>query len=160
MFGKLFGAFTFGVPACMTFFDVVGRIAKVEGASMQPTLNPHGDYGDYVLLNRWSVRRFTVNRGDIVALSSPKDPDQKLIKRVVGVPGDRVITLGYKVSEMVVPQGHCWLEGDHHERSLDSNLLGAIPLGLIEARATHIVWPPHRFGPLLSSAPIGRIVNW
>lgn len=81
---------------------------------MQPALNPDTEASsDYVFLSRWAVKNFTVERGDIVSLISPKDPDQKIIKRVVALQGDVVSTLGYKKPFVRIPEGHCWVEGDH-----------------------------------------------
>jgi inner membrane protease subunit 2 len=40
-----------------------------------------------------------------------------------------------------IPPGHCWVEGDEHFHSRDSNTFGAVPLGLLEARVDGIVWP-------------------
>lgn len=55
---------------------------------MQPALNPKCNGSeDYVFLSKWSVRNMYVQRGDIISLISPKDPKQKLIKRVVGLQG-------------------------------------------------------------------------
>lgn len=55
---------------------------------MQPALNPHPDSDDYVFLSKWAVKDLIVERGDIISLISPKDPDQKIIKRIVGLQGD------------------------------------------------------------------------
>lgn len=58
------------------------------GTSMQPALNPKSDQTeDYVFLSKWAVRNMYVQRGDIISLTSPKDPSQKLIKRIVGLQG-------------------------------------------------------------------------
>lgn len=55
---------------------------------MQPALNPsHCTSEDYVFLSKWAVKDMYVKRGDIISLISPKDPKQKLIKRVVGLQG-------------------------------------------------------------------------
>lgn len=56
---------------------------------MQPALNPKNGSEDYVFLSKWSVRNMYVERGDIISLTSPKDPKQKLIKRIVGLQGKR-----------------------------------------------------------------------
>lgn len=69
---------------------------KNSGVSMSPVLNPTGVNTDYVFLSRWAVRNYHVKRGDIVSLISPKSPDQTIIKRIVGLEGDVVKTLGYK----------------------------------------------------------------
>ncbi|XP_075198615.1 mitochondrial inner membrane protease subunit 2 isoform X5 [Anomaloglossus baeobatrachus] len=62
--------FFVAVPVTVTFLDRVACVAKVEGISMQPSLNPGGRYeSDVVLLNRWSMRSYEVQRGDIVSLA-------------------------------------------------------------------------------------------
>uniref|UniRef100_A0AAG5D773 Mitochondrial inner membrane protease subunit 2 n=1 Tax=Anopheles atroparvus TaxID=41427 RepID=A0AAG5D773_ANOAO len=146
-----------GVPVGVTLLDCVGYVARVEGVSMQPALNPDAAITDYVFLSRWAVRNMDVQRGDIISLISPKDPSQKIIKRVVALQGDVISTLGYKVPYVKVPEGHCWVEGDHTGNSLDSNTFGPVSLGLITARATQIVWPPSRWQPLPSTVPKARI---
>ncbi|XP_067855681.1 mitochondrial inner membrane protease subunit 2 isoform X2 [Heptranchias perlo] len=78
-FGKRYlkafvSGFFVAVPVTVTFLDRVAYIARVEGASMQPSLNPPGGTScDVVLLNRWSVRNYEVQRGDIVSLVLPCD---------------------------------------------------------------------------------------
>lgn len=148
-------AVVFGVPVGITFVDVVGYVARVDGTSMQPALNP-ASITDYVFLNRWSVRFYEVARGDVVALTSPKDPDQKLIKRIVGLEGDIINTHNYKSPFVRVPEGHCWVEGDHTGHSMDSNLFGPVSIGLITAKATAIVWPPNRWQSIKSFLPSAR----
>lgn len=143
-----------GLPIGVTCFDSFGYVAKVDGLSMQPVLNPDPAVNDYVFLKRWAL---DVNRGDIVSLSSPKDPRQKLIKRVVGLEGDVIATLCYRKPFVKVPTGHCWVEGDHAGHSLDSNHFGPVSRGLIQAKATWIVWPPSRWQLLKSQVPPGRL---
>ncbi|XP_029697493.1 mitochondrial inner membrane protease subunit 2 isoform X2 [Takifugu rubripes] len=121
--------FFVAVPVSLTVFDRFACVARVEGASMQPSLNPEAGPGDVVLLNRWSVRNHQVQRGDIVSVLSPKNPQQKIIKRVIGLEGDFIRTLSYKNRYVRIPDGHFWIEGDHHGHSLDSNSFGP-PLSL------------------------------
>ncbi|KAG9490204.1 hypothetical protein GDO78_005863 [Eleutherodactylus coqui] len=53
----------------VTFRDRVATVATVDGVSMQPSLNPDERYvSDVVLLSRWSVQSYEVQRGDIVSL--------------------------------------------------------------------------------------------
>ncbi|XP_057259686.1 mitochondrial inner membrane protease subunit 2 isoform X3 [Pezoporus wallicus] len=64
-----FKGFFVAVPITVTFLDRVACVARVEGASMQPSLNPGGrQASDVVLLNQWSIRNYDVQRGDIVSL--------------------------------------------------------------------------------------------
>lgn len=155
-FGPVLKSILIGIPIGITFFDSVCYVARVEGISMQPVLNPENSKVDYVLLNRWSVRTYELSRGDVISLVCPKDPDQKLIKRIVGLEGDIIKTIGYRKPFVRVPQGHCWVEGDHVGHSLDSNIFGPVALGLITAKASYIVWPPHRWSNLKQEVPSGR----
>ncbi len=79
---------------------------------------------------------------------SPTDPHQNLIKRVVALEGETVETVGYKNRYVKVPEGHCWIEGDNKRKSLDSNTFGPVPLAIVTAKATRIVWPPGRWQKL------------
>ncbi|KAK4037899.1 hypothetical protein OUZ56_029924 [Daphnia magna] len=133
-----------GIPIGISFVSSVCYIAKVNGVSMQPILNPDSATCDYVLLNRWAVRDFHIQRGDIVSLVSPRNPDACLIKRIIGLEGDVIKPKSQSQSYVEVPRGFCWIEGENHSQSMDSNFFGPIPLGLITAKATHIVWPLNR----------------
>ncbi|XP_055329042.1 mitochondrial inner membrane protease subunit 2-like [Paramacrobiotus metropolitanus] len=136
------------VPVSLTFLDNVGCLARVQGSSMLPTLQGDQTARDYIWLNALAVRNFIVNRGDIVAFTSPSDPSRILIKRVIALEGDTVRTLTYKQSVVEVQQGCMWVEGDNRDLSMDSNTFGAIPRGLLLGVATHIVWPPSRWSRL------------
>ncbi|XP_026477551.1 mitochondrial inner membrane protease subunit 2-like [Ctenocephalides felis] len=152
----LFKSLFIGIPISITFFDSVGYVARVEGVSMQPALNPNASKTDYVYLSRWAVRDYNINRGDIISLISPKNPEQIIIKRVVALEGDIINTPYYKRPYMKIPEGHCWVEGDHTGHSLDSNFFGPVSLGLITAKASCIIWPPARWQKLGSYIPKQR----
>ncbi|XP_053487198.1 mitochondrial inner membrane protease subunit 2 isoform X3 [Ictalurus furcatus] len=67
--------FFVAVPVTVTVLDRLAYVARVEGASMQPSLNPQGALSsDVVLLNRWSVRNYEVQRGDIVSVVVAGEP--------------------------------------------------------------------------------------
>src|ERR1700681_3125984 len=60
---------------------------KVEGTSMMPTL----DDQERIFINKF-VYRFhgKIDRGDTVVFWFPQDPSKSYVKRVIGVPGDRI----------------------------------------------------------------------
>lgn len=89
----------------VTYIDVFGYVARVEGESMKPTLNKEGNESDYVYLNKFSAKDYTVNRGEVVCLISPKDAQQRIIKRVTAKEGDTITTVGYKEKIVKIPQG-------------------------------------------------------
>lgn len=70
------------------------------------------------------------------------------------------MTKGYKSNVVRVPEGHCWVEGDHTGHSMDSNSFGPVSLGLVTAKATHIIWPPSRWQSMKPLLPdIYRFLN-
>ncbi|XP_012936466.1 mitochondrial inner membrane protease subunit 2 [Aplysia californica] len=145
------GAIMF-VPSYVAFTDIFYAVRTVDGVSMQPTLNAEGNNTDFVLLNRWAASSMQFERGEVVSLVSPKDPSQWLIKRVVALEGDR-LKFGYFNESVDIPKGHCWVEGDNRQCSMDSNNFGPVSLGLITAKASRVLWPPRRWGRLEKQEP-------
>jgi len=139
----------------ITFFDLVGSIHLVNGSSMQPVLNPNVER-DFVFVKRWNAKNFEFQRGEIVCLNSPRDPKQVLIKRIIALEGDIVRTINHKEAFVRIPKGHCWIEGENHKVSLDSNHYGPVPVGLIIGKASHIIWPLKRWSQLSTDLPAQR----
>src|SRR3990170_3976893 len=73
--------------------NAVSARVRVDGFSMRPTL----DDGEFVLVNKLSYRFADVERGDIIVFHFPMNPDEELIKRVIGLPGDRIRVQNGKV---------------------------------------------------------------
>lgn len=153
-----------GVPAAAFILDTTFYAAMVDGESMQPLLNPSDgrkQRNDIVLLSRWSARNFSYDRGDVVVLTSPRDPKSMMIKRIIGLSGDTIRPQTRYPDErlVLVPGGHCWLEGDHAACSYDSNVYGPVPLGLIAAKAIAVIWPLARCQWIRSQYPTDRVIG-
>lgn len=148
--------FTFGLIG-LTVSDRYASIVPVGGISMSPTFNPHDDSSmraltrDFVVLEKLCLEKYKFSLGDVVVFSSPTNHKEKNIKRITALPGDLVSTPHYDA--VVIPEGHCWVEGDNQAWSLDSRSFGPIPLGLVRGRVTHVVWPPHRVGKVERMTP-------
>jgi signal peptidase I len=138
---------------------------------MHPTINPNRYESDGIVLVRptFSIRSLlsetpieaSVRRGEVVGFINPKDPEERLIKRVVGLPGDLVKTFHYKRKYVLVPEGHCWVEGDNYSKSGDSNRFGCMSMGLIQGKAKAYVrkssdFPFISFGLLKTELPSHR----
>ncbi|KAF9594296.1 hypothetical protein IFM89_029437, partial [Coptis chinensis] len=78
---------------------------------------------------------------------SPSNYKEKEVKRIIGLPGD-LINMPNAYDTLMIPEGHCWVEGDNSSSSLDSRTFGPLPLGLIQGKVTYIVWPPQRVGAI------------
>ena len=59
---------------------------NIPSGSMIPTLL----VGDHVLVSKFIYRFTDPKRGDVIVFVSPQDGKTDLIKRIVGVPGDRI----------------------------------------------------------------------
>ncbi len=141
---------------------------KVEGTSMMPTL----DDQERIFINKFTYRFHfeNINRGDTVVFWFPGDPTKSYIKRVIGVPGDRlevdsgtVIVNGRPLVEdyvpaefrdqnsmpaETVPADEFFVLGDHRSSSNDSRSWGMVPRGYIYGKAVFIYWPFDKMGVL------------
>src|SRR6266550_8781414 len=59
---------------------------KVEGTSMMPSLTDQ----ERIFINKFTYRFSTIARGDMVVFWFPLDRTKSYIKRVIGLPGDKV----------------------------------------------------------------------
>ena len=155
----------------------------IPSGSMIPTL----EVCDRVLVEKVSYRFRQPERGEIIVFQRPgaeraragvsgqmrsfleglglaqPDADIDLIKRVIGLPGERVRvrkgvvfingkplrepyaepeTRSFPVTK--VPEGHLFMMGDNRMNSQDSRFpeLGTVPLDNVVGRAFVILWPP------------------
>src|SRR5918911_748942 len=74
-----------GVSAFFIIF--LYQPVKVEGASMLPGLEDQ----ERIFVNKFVYRWEPISRGDIVVFRYPRDVSKSYIKRVVAIPGDRVV---------------------------------------------------------------------
>jgi signal peptidase I len=142
-------AFLSVYTSCAYVINNVAEVQRICGQSMSPYLSP--DFHEFRLVDSpTSKERSQLQRGMIVSLWAPHDPERRAVKRVIGIEGDVVTPAPRKNGSMeskesiLVPWGHVWVEGDNQEHSLDSNDYGPISKSLITGVATHILWPPGR----------------
>src|ERR671932_1995591 len=132
----------------------------IPSGSMIPTL----EIGDRVLVNKFIYRFSEPERGDIIVFRSVENTKEDLIKRVVGVPGDRIAVRGGKLyvngepqkepytnkklpdrsfyAQTTVPKNHVFVMGDNRANSADSRVFGPLPEKNIEGEAFLRFWPP------------------
>ncbi|KAL2834869.1 peptidase S24/S26A/S26B/S26C [Aspergillus cavernicola] len=131
----------------------------VRGPSMTPYLNE--DYEvmhterDLVLVRMWAAggfggveRKRRIERGMVVTLRSPANPTNIAIKRIIGLPGDRVYTREPCMKEsQIVPFNHVWVEGDAVDprNTMDSNTYGPVSVSLITGRVVAVLRPRFRW---------------
>lgn len=137
---------------------------RVDGNSMQPGIRDQ----ERLFINKLSYRFASIHRGDVVVFQSPTDKDKTFIKRVIGLPGERVRVTGgvvfingarlpepyalfstedpVTVDEFTIRPEQYFVLGDHRACSNDSRNWGPIPVTLIIGKAIFKYWPPSDFG--------------
>lgn len=135
----------------------VSARVRVDGFSMQPTLQD----GEFVLVSKLSYKFGDFQRGDIIVFDFPMNPDEELVKRIIGVPGDHVMVRDSHVyvneqmlnenyiaqaplysGDWIVPDGTLFVLGDNRNNSNDSKDWGLLPQGNVVGKAVLIYWPP------------------
>ncbi len=144
--------------------NAVSARIRVDSTSMRPTLFA----GDYVVVNKLAYKLGHPSRGDIIVFKFPPDPTQiPYIKRVIGLPGDRVRIANGKVyindvllsepylkvntvegGDWTVPEGQLFVMGDNRQDSYDSRKWGMVPMNLVIGKAEVIYWPPQDWSAL------------
>jgi signal peptidase I len=139
---------------------------RVEGTSMLPRLEDR----DRLFINKFVYHISAIERGDIVVFRYPRDPEKSYIKRVIGLPGDRVridrgnvwvngrllrepyVPAIYRdmrsMAEITIPDDFYFMMGDHRSISSDSREFGPVARDLIYGKAVFVYWPAKDAGVL------------
>lgn len=135
---------------------------RVNGDSMNPTLTD----GQFMFLNEIGYHINGVKRFDIVVVNS----DTRLIKRVIGLPGDNIeyrgsnlyingeiveenfrhyVTDDFKLEDLgydKIPEGYYLVLGDNRPNSKDSRMIGLVSKKQIMGKTNFIIYPFKEFG--------------
>lgn len=148
----------------------VFQLSTVKMHSMEPTLYE----SEWLFVNKLSYRFGHPQSGDVVIFRDPRTSAGKrdmLVKRVIGVPGDRLEIRGGQLyvngaliaepytdveiedgdfAPITVSEGHYFVLGDNRHRggSVDSRLFGEISENVMIGRAEFIIWPIARWDKL------------
>jgi signal peptidase I len=138
----------------------------VSGTSMYPTFSN----GDYVLTDELTYRIRPPERGEVVVFHEKSDYSTYLIKRIIGLPGERVVVAnntitiynqqnpnGFALNESYLPKGTLtsggeyddvtlssstyMMLGDNREVSYDSRSWGPLPASDIVGLVRFRLWP-------------------
>jgi signal peptidase I len=134
----------------------------VSGSSMEP--NFHN--GDYLLIDELVYRFREPSRGEVIVFKYPGDNRSYYIKRVIGLPGERVEINGERVTvydrwggkvvlsepyatkdwstaffETKLGEGDYFVMGDNRNFSFDSRSWGALPKSNIVGLVRFRLWP-------------------
>lgn len=162
LFRELIETVVFALILALLIKAFAFETTLVDGPSMQPTLYT----GERLWLNKAIYHLRLPRRGEVIVFRNPKNPAKDYIKRLIGLPGDRVaikdgtvyingqplvenhqmIPQRSNYPETVVPEGSVFVLGDNRSNSEDSrsDTLGFIPLKNIKGKAFVIYWPLNR----------------
>jgi len=130
---------------------------QVDGSCMEPNLYT----GQRVLVCKAAYWFGDPHRGDVIVFRKPGEPERVLIKRIIGMPGDRLeiqdgqVYIGDELleepyikestssdySSIEIPMGHYFVMGDNRDYSSDSRSWGTMPRENIIGKAWLCYWP-------------------
>lgn len=157
-----FVAIIAGIFIFLRFF--VAEPHRVDGNSMLPNFH----HGDYIITNKLLTKLGEPQRGEVVILKNPRKPDEAFIKRIIGLPGDRIKIQADQVyindqlinepyllfglptptgaflsegEEITVPDGQYFVIGDNRSGSSDSRDWGTVKREALIGQAWLRYWP-------------------
>ncbi|OGK24823.1 signal peptidase I [Candidatus Roizmanbacteria bacterium RIFCSPHIGHO2_12_FULL_37_9b] len=149
---------------------------QVKGASMEPTFFS----GEYILTSKITYKFRSPHRGDVIIFKSPKNPDIDYIKRIIGLPGDKIVIQDAKIyvndqvleenyisaetnlwesgyikegSPVSVPPNMLFVMGDNRPRSSDSREFGPVPLDAVIGEVFFRYFPANKMGTIINPIP-------
>lgn len=135
---------------------------RIEGVSMEPNLHD----GQYLIINKLVYYLHPPERGDVVVFHYPRNPRRDFIKRIIGLPGEKVEVRGERIfingEELEEPYtfhtgNYTWgpqrlgedeyfVLGDNRNSSSDSHSWGPLPRDTLVGKAWISYWPPNYLG--------------
>ena len=135
---------------------------RIEGYSMEPNFHD----GQFLLVNKIVYMLHAPERGDVIVFVPPTSSSRDFIKRVIGLPGDRVEVINgkvyingemldepyplnqatYSAGAVTVPPDEYFVLGDNRNNSSDSHSWGTVSVKKIIGKAWVTYWPPQMMG--------------
>jgi len=139
----------------------------VKGASMEPNFFDH----EYLIIDELSYRFHNPSRGDVIVFRYPNNPKEYFLKRIVGLPGERIKIAANQItiynesnpeglvleekylSDDILTEGEkivslnnnqFYVMGDNRPNSFDSRRFGPVDANLIVGRTWLRGWPLNR----------------
>jgi signal peptidase I len=157
----------------LTIRSFVVQAFHIPSSSMVPTFLE----GDRVLVTKYSygIRNPFSNkvlfgsglpkRGDVVIFKYPKEPNTDFVKRVIGLPGEKLqiingqifindqliddkhghydnpyVTIARNFGPITVPENEYFMMGDNRDYSNDSRSWGSVDVSLLRGKAWRLYW--------------------
>ena len=101
---------------------------------MEPTFHN----GDYLIVDELSYNFEQPQKNDVIIFRYPLEPSKYFIKRIEGLPGEKIKTNG---KEITLKAGEYFVMGDNRGASSDSRVWGPLKENFIVGRAFVRLWP-------------------
>ncbi len=150
----------------MALRTFVFELVRVDGDSMLPTLTTD----ERLFVEKISkLSEDGLNIGDIIIVHYPGEENKSYVKRIVGLPGDKLKVengklwrngvliqenytldsrMNYDFEEYIVPEDSYFVMGDNRNDSMDSRVVGSISRSEIVGHAVCVIWPIWEFKTL------------
>ncbi len=137
---------------------------RVQGSSMEPSFQD----SQYLIVDKLRYRFSDPGRGDVIIFQNPTSPAELYIKRVIGLPGEKVDLTGgliringvpleeqplfepvpssYHDYSTTVPQDSYFVMGDNRRTSSGSHIFQSVPRDNIIGRVWIRYWPLSEMG--------------
>jgi len=166
---ELFQTLVIFATIAIIIYWLIAQPHKVSGASMFPNFKD----GDFIITDKLTYKFGEPKRGDVVVFKNPRDESEGFIKRIMGLPGDRIkvenghvyingkmVNEGFLKSDVITPGGSFMHEGqeivvqpgeyiamgDNRQHSSDSREWGFVTKKEIIGRVFLRYWPANQFG--------------
>jgi len=139
------------------------------------SMEPGIEDGQRLIINKATYHFHEPERGDVIILYPPHDPDDTYIKRIIALPGDtievkrgRVYINGspvhepylkepptYTLQQQTIPENNYFVLGDNRNVSNDSHNGWTLPRESIIGKVWLSIWPPDKW-EVVDNYPLGE----
>lgn len=168
-FADIFETIVISLAIFLVVYLFLVQPHRVQGDSMLPNFKN----GELILTDKISYRLRQPQRGDVIVFKAPYDKSKDFIKRIIGLPGEKIKIENGEIfindkrlaesylpnltnimhggsylkegEEYLIPQEHYIVFGDNRAHSSDSREFGPVAKKDIVGKAFFIYWPPDAF---------------
>ncbi len=129
----------------------------VHGSSMEPSFHN----GDYLIVDEISYRFRDPQRGEVVIFDYPLNDSQRFVKRIIGLPGEKLVVREQEIEIETVKGGKIVLDESSYLQDLPSMSGFSITLGpeqyFVLGDNRSFSFDSRNWGPVSGEEMVGRV---